>query len=52
MAITNKEHTPPPNYDSLKQNDDDVTEIVISDEQNSMPLLYKSGTDRTINKDT
>ncbi|CAB3224252.1 unnamed protein product, partial [Arctia plantaginis] len=52
MVITNKEHTPPPNYNSLKQNDDDVTEIVISDEQNNIPLLYKNGTDRTINKDT
>lgn len=44
LQITSKEHTPPPNYDSLKQSDDDVTEVVIVDDQNSTPLLCKNGT--------
>ncbi|XP_049699523.2 sodium-independent sulfate anion transporter [Helicoverpa armigera] len=42
--LNNKEHTPPPKYDSLKQSDDDITEIVITEEQNSVPLLCKNGT--------
>ncbi|XP_075973645.1 sodium-independent sulfate anion transporter [Anticarsia gemmatalis] len=52
LPIMTKEHTPPPNYDSLKQSDDDVTEIVIADEQNNVPLLYKNGTIKTVNNDT
>ncbi|KAH9633319.1 hypothetical protein HF086_004033 [Spodoptera exigua] len=44
LQLTSKEHTPPPNYDSLKQSDDDVTEVVIVDDQNSTPLLCKNGT--------
>ena len=42
--LSGKELTPPPNYDSLKQTDEDITEIVIADEQNSIPLLSKNGT--------
>ncbi|KAM3961044.1 sodium-independent sulfate anion transporter [Aphomia sociella] len=32
-------HTPPPNYDSINQCDDEVTSVVIAKEQNSIPLL-------------
>lgn len=48
----NKGHTPPPNYDSLQQNEEDITEIVIAQEQNSVPLLYRNGSVKTISIDT
>ncbi|XP_063825040.1 sodium-independent sulfate anion transporter-like [Ostrinia nubilalis] len=31
--------TPPPNYDSIRQPDDDVTEVVIAESRNTTPLL-------------
>ncbi|XP_059047263.1 sodium-independent sulfate anion transporter-like [Achroia grisella] len=34
--------TPPPNYDSINQIDDEVTDIIVSKEQNSIPLLLNS----------
>ncbi|XP_028027039.1 sodium-independent sulfate anion transporter [Bombyx mandarina] len=37
-----KRQTPPPNYESLRV-DDDVTEIVITDEKNTTPLLNRNG---------
>ncbi|KAJ8730050.1 hypothetical protein PYW07_017088 [Mythimna separata] len=50
--ISGKEHTPPPKYDSLKQTDDDaITEIVIADDQNSVPLLNRNGTRSPANGD-
>lgn len=44
--INKKENnlTPPPTYSSLSHLDDNITEIVISEEQNNVPLLRMTNT--------
>ncbi|KAJ0177271.1 hypothetical protein K1T71_007280 [Dendrolimus kikuchii] len=49
IKTSEKAHTPPPKYESL-QTEDEVTEIVISDEQNSTPLLSNGDGIRSLSR--
>ncbi|KAL0893135.1 hypothetical protein ABMA27_014766 [Loxostege sticticalis] len=52
--ITSKSRntTPPPNYDSIRQPDDDVTEIVVAETRNTTPLLNGNHDANTHTKET
>ncbi|KAI8436033.1 hypothetical protein MSG28_004160 [Choristoneura fumiferana] len=48
----NKENiTPPPSYNSLKQYDEDVTEVVIAEARNSTPLLRMEGSSKSLSSE-
>ncbi|XP_013199998.1 sodium-independent sulfate anion transporter [Amyelois transitella] len=44
MISTNERRaTPPPNYDSVRQHDDEITEVIVSKDHNNVPLLQRNG---------